>query len=205
MKRFLTVVFIIALLPAFSQAESGRKRHEVAFSYGGPSLRAFNCSIDPSPSFSHNSIGNFLDDSDFISRSRNIGVFSLSYHYYPKDWLAVGAIFGMTADYSTVMDANTLVESKFMSFFESYDLYVDVKFVYFRKTWIRLYSQVAIGGSVMCDNASRYFSGKDAVYEEFAVQTVPFGIAVGKSLSGFFQLELGTSVIGASAGISYRF
>ncbi len=204
MKKYFVVV-LLSLLPSLAHADDGKKLHEVALSYGGGASEAFSYADHFITDFDKNSLGHYLGNADFLYNLKNIGVFSFSYHYYPLNWMAVGVKTAVTADYGTIMDANTYEESRYSCIMQVYDFYFDLKFVYLDRPWVRLYSNVALGGGVVVDDSRRYLTGESLVSGRLLFQTVPFGVSVGKRLSGFVQLEAGTSMIGASAGISYRF
>lgn len=199
------MIMLCLCLSLRSFADNGEDRHEVAFSYGGIAPAAFAYSSYFNLDFGHASIGHYLGETDFVHRMKNIGVFSLAYYYHPLDWLAVGARTSVTSDYGKIMNANTYELSRYMSIFRAYDISLGVKFVYFRRPWVRLYSEVFAGGGVLVDDSKRYMDAGKTVQGRFVFQSVPIGVSVGKRLSCFLQLELGTSIIGASGGISYRF
>ena len=139
----------------------------------------------------------FLGSREYVSEMVNIGVFGLSYHYYPLRWLAVGAKAAVTAGYIKTMDTFSYSESRFRPFSHSCVLAASVKFVYLNREWVRLYSEVSSGMGVTVS--------EKMVELNLVFNTVPFGVSVGKRFSGFAQIELGNVLCGMSIGVSYKF
>lgn len=73
---------------------------------------------------------------------------------------------------------------------------VMVRFNYFNRPLVKLYSSVGIG--VMAD-----FSYYPVV--AMHIQTVPFGISVGGRVFGFAELGLGSLYLGGNIGVGYKF
>ena len=78
-------------------------------------------------------------------------------------------------------------------------LMAGVRFHFLNKKWVRLYSDVNIGINML------YGKNVSAVYSELAFQTSPFGISIGKKVSGFLELSIGTMYYGGNIGLSVRF
>ena len=197
MKKIFAIVVILLFTPMLLSAqEEDFRKNELSFSYGGFSVLSSDY-YHAGQGYDYSSIASFLGSREYVSEMVNIGVFGLSYHYYPLRWLAVGAKAAVTAGYIKTMDTFSYSESRFRPFSHSCVLAASVKFVDLNREWVRLYSEVSSGMGVTVS--------EKMVELNLVFNTVPFGVSVGKRFSGFAQIELGNVLCGMSIGVSYKF
>ena len=198
--KFVRTAAVISLLlfsfnAAYAQTRTGDS--EIRFSYGGavytPHVLSYSDSHD-------NSIYSFLVSN--LSDPKNVrssGILSLSYSYFLEDWLSVGGTVGTAFLYTDFEDNYSHTEFSSSMTHGYVSLMAGVRFHFLNKKWVRLYSDVNIGVNML------YGKNVSAVYSELAFQTSPFGISIGKKVSGFLELSIGTMYYGGNIGLSVRF
>ena len=181
--KFVRTAAVISLLlfsfnAAYAQTRTGDS--EIRFSYGGvvytPHVLSYSDSHD-------NSIYSFL----------------VSNLYFLEDWLSVGGTVGTAFLYTDFEDNYSHTEFSSSMTHGYVSLMAGVRFHFLNKKWVRLYSDVNIGINML------YGKNVSAVYSELAFQTSPFGISIGKKVSGFLELSIGTMYYGGNIGLSVRF
>ena len=189
--------------PHWSTYDGMKHRHEVRFEVGDPlGIMIIQKYSDHSPSIS--GLDHALETVGYAWRATP--VFSLNYHYRLTKWLWAGAM----VNYAYYKD-HTDYSSNFWNsrILNCITLMPELRFSYFNRPHVTLYSAVAAGATVFVghENSSwEEYDGqwwKESVYPTF--QLTAFGVrAGGEHLFGTF--ELGAGIKGfASAGIGYAF
>lgn len=205
LKRRSVLPHKLLLLSAFlclsyicAEAQTRKGDNEIRVSYGGATMLndpvIFVDYGDKSIySFLLSNLGTPVD----VSSS---GVISASYNYFLKDWLSVGGSIE-TAFFYTQFENNYSHGKEFSSKWThgSVTLMGGVRFHFVNKEWVRLYSDVNVGLYML------YGRDCPSVGTDFAFQTSPFGISIGKKVSAFLELDFGTVYNGGNVGISVRF
>lgn len=195
--RSCLVLALMALAPIASMAQNRKGDNEIRVSYGGI--------VSMSYQFTYlggydNSIHSFLisnlgDPQDI----RTSGMVSLSYIRFLNDWLSVGGNVG-TAFFHTDFENNySHIQASSRWTHGVVSVLAGVRFHFLNKEWVRLYADVYAGMNMM------YGKNPSTLYTGFAFQTCPFGISVGKKVSGFLELDFGSVYNGGNIGISVKF
>lgn len=111
---------------------------------------------------------------------------------------AYAASYSYTDDFSTGKVAYRDRDNLFM-------FVPTVRFVWFRRDYVRMYSSIGMGFGYVLHNTKNYSNGLSRLTQNtiFSGSIVPFGIAVGGKVFGF--LELGPSSYGIlNLGIGIR-
>ena len=197
---------IIQAQPHWSTYDGMKHRHEVRFEVGDPLGVFFLMNIYGEKNYGQTTEYTFEPNRGLFSSFRATPVFSLNYHYRLTKWLWGGAMVNY-AYYKDHTDYGyNLYESRNQ---HCITLMPELRFSYFNRPHVTLYSAVAAGATVFVghENSSwEEYDGqwwKESVYPTF--QLTAFGVrAGGEHLFGTF--ELGAGIKGfASAGIGYAF
>ena len=132
------------------------------------------------------------------------GSISAGYTYNMLRWLSVGATFTYAGDFQKRYDKTTDQEKEKNSANRFY-LMPTVRFNYYNRPLIRLYSQIGVGISYI--NKQQHYKGKKHTTSAWgtSAQVTLLGISVGKQLFGFGEV-IGTGVQGSFVfGIGYKF
>jgi hypothetical protein len=192
--------------PHWSTFDGMKHRHEVRFEVGDPLGVFFLMNIYGEKNYGQTTEYTFEPNRGLFSSFRATPVFSLNYHYRLTKWLWGGAMVNY-AYYKDHTDYGyNLYESRNQ---HCITLMPELRFSYFNRPHVTLYSAVAAGATVFVghENSSwDEYDGqwwKESVYPTF--QLTAFGVrAGGEHLFGTF--ELGAGIKGfASAGIGYAF
>ena len=197
---------IIQAQPHWSTYDGMKHRHEVRFEVGDPLGVFFLMNIYGEKNYGQTTEYTFEPNRGLFSSFRATPVFSLNYHYRLTKWLWAGAMVNY-AYYKDHTDYGyNLYDSRNQ---HCITLMPELRFSYFNRPHVTLYSAVAAGATVFVghENSSwEEYDGqwwKESVYPTF--QLTAFGVrAGGEHLFGTF--ELGAGIKGfASAGIGYAF
>lgn len=149
----------------------------------------------------------FLQPDDFLYNGayKTTCGYSLSYMYSPRKWLAFGLNAGYVGWWQSQFSSTT--NALHSTSFEHHIMIVPtVRFSYFNRRYVRLYSSLGIGYGA-CLGRTRDSNGAltKSYNEPFVpVQFTPIGVSVGRRLFGFAEVTVG-SMANLSAGIGYRF
>ena len=152
-----------------------------------------------------------LNDYEYISAQnytgpkKFTGSISAGYTFNVLRWLSVGATFTYAGGSSKVYDRIT-DQQKIKYNDNHFYLMPVIRFNYFSRPLIRLYSQIGVGLSYV-SYKSQENNVTTVTYTEkgLAAQVTLFGVSVGKQLFGFAEF-LGTGVQGSLVvGIGYKF
>lgn len=132
------------------------------------------------------------------------GAYSLSYHYSPLRWLAVGAYVTFANVHQR--SYNRLTGEAGPRYADNHLLFTPtLRFQYLNRPLVRLYSQIGAGIGRMRSKSTSLTGDRYTYTERYVtIHTTILGISVGRRLYGF--AEFGASSIGCmNAGIGYRF
>ena len=122
-------------------------------------------------------------------------------------WMELGVVFSYNGDYRNTYNAldNSILERDYN---HSFFLTPTIRFAWFNREWVRMYSSVGLGVGVLINQSAinRDFSifGNGIEWGP-SIQLTGFGISVGRRLFGFAEAgAIGTLGL-FTAGIGYRF
>lgn len=205
MKSFLKTLMLTALLIAGASIsagaqQAGNDRFEVRLGISGyPLMPALENSLGRTPVLlgyykyiysEAPSIDELYQDRDGAHYTAgNIGA---EFAWNAKRWLAVCASAYVTPFWADMYDGQTHAR-KGRKAGASFSGLVSVRFNYFNRPNVRLYSAVGTG----------FYLDKEAT--NFQFQVVPFGVSFGGRVFGFAELGIGSLFLGGNIGIGYKF
>lgn len=142
----------------------------------------------------------FLNESRYIGGDGYMtGAVSATYSYRFKRWLELSAVATYSGYHRSFYDKFT-GDFAYRQSLCSISLMPYVRFNWLYRKWVRMYSGIGLGISVIVDkNEAVYNTG---VLPAFAV--TPIGIAVGRNFYGLAELSIGTTGLFV-VGVGYRF
>ncbi len=179
-------------------------RHDLSVTWGMlPSYESMDFM-----SFHSSSYEGGLDNiyNNYMDKCLTSGVISLDYNIQLRKWLAVGV--RMTGAWSRHTEMSSIT-GKAVSTYDNYSIgsLAYVKFTYFRRDWISMYSSIGLLGLKYTSiGAPKDFR---TVYEyknmTNSYQIAPLGLTVGKKLYGMAEMTFGSECFGVRMGVGYRF
>lgn len=132
-------------------------------------------------------------------------VLAISYHYRLLTWLELGGEMSYLGAYQNVYDLHTMDHISTNNF-NSVSALVNVKFLWFNRKYISLYSGVSIGASFISNNEYNDETNlqESSFYLFPALSITGIGIEAGADWYGFASIGAGTQGI-FCAGFGYRF
>ena len=127
------------------------------------------------------------------------GAVNLGYTYRFKKWFELSGILTYSGYYRNYYDKFT-DRLAFRHNEHSVSVMPYVRFVWLHREWVRLYSGLGLGVSLLCESGEY---GMDvSLYPAFSV--TPIGITVGTYIYGLAELSIGTTGC-ISVGLGYKF
>lgn len=205
MKKTLLIILLSLLtIPMFAKWESQPYMYEVRLGYG-PMQLLNTCPYLPSlygivdQLFSSDSVSE-LYNSYPDCMVRTTGSFSFEFGMNFLKWLTFSVGVGATGYYGEKYGNDLYLEGTDKIGGASLCILPQVRFNYFSRPWVRLYSAVGLGLSIGA------FSGVDKnIYVQPAFQLTAFGVSFGKEFFGFAEFGFGSISSLARAGIGYNF
>ncbi len=198
---FIVITAFMSLVAGTLSAQNKVGDNEIRVSYGGVANLGYDFRYAENDDYSIYSylISNLGTPQDV----RQSGVISLSYDYFVKNWLSVGGTLG-TAFFYTEYQNNYMADPTLAASWSEWShglvsVMAGARFHFLNKKWVRLYADVNVGVNML------YARNNSSVMADFAFQTSPFGISIGKKVSGFLELDFGTLYNGGNIGISVKF
>lgn len=192
---------IMRAQPHWSTEVGMHNRHEIRFEVGDPlGIMILQNKNNQLPNIS----GSNLTAVGHAWRATP--VFSFNYHYRLTKWLWAGAMVNY-AYYRDHTDYSYQLYN--MRWMHCISLMPELRFSYYNRPHVTLYSTVAVGATLFAGNKNPSWELYDGQWWKFSVyptfQLTAFGIrAGGEHLFGTFELGVGIKGI-ASAGIGYAF
>ncbi len=147
----------------------------------------------------------FFDDRGLYSTGdiSSLPSFHLEYGYNLLDWLSIGGAIGY-AHYEFPLHSLETDRYACTETMDRVDITVNARFYWLNRKWVRMYSGVGVGLSILDFSSS--VDKEDGTISALSLgfDLTYLGLTVGKSFYGRFELGAG-SVNMLSAGIGYRF
>lgn len=145
-------------------------------------------------------IGQYLDKTQYYGGyGRVSGAVNLAYAYRFRRWFELSGILTYSGYYRNYYDKIT-EKLAFRENTHSISVMPYAKFVWLYRKYVRMYSGIGLGLSIVVDKGEDYMD--TGVLPAFSL--TPIGIAVGADVYGFADLSVGT--IGCiNVGLGYRF
>jgi len=201
MKRYLLTLSFVFMALLASAVEMPDKRHTLELTLGDYFPHRFttmwyDCSCGPAGEEGYDGERHYI----------LLPTFNLTYHYAAKPWLEVGATLGSTAylgRYYKAAPMNTVEEVLFGNR-QTY-LLADVRFTYFRRELITLYSGIGLGMELDYHDVSHEPLGTRKLTCLPAAQLTAFGFQLGRKRA-YWSFEAGFGMKGiVNTGIGFRF
>lgn len=194
----LTTLLIAGASYTAGAQEAGKDRFEVRLGISGyPLLPAHEHRLGKTLRSSRPSVVEPKDlNLDDLYKDRDgahytAGNIGAEFAWNAKRWLAVCADVYVTPFWTDVYDGQTHARTRKSG--AGFSALASVRFNYFNRPYVRLYSSVGAG----------FYADRDGSI--FQLQTVPFGVSFGGRVFGFAELGIGTLFMGGNIGIGYKF
>jgi len=196
MKRLIALFLCMTVVFA-GYAKNDKDRNEFSINYGQITVPQFAYVFGGALGAAF-TLGHFTFDNAHM-----LGAFGLEYVHYVNNWLGFGGTVlcdYMTADaYSVASDGTKTPNGKFNLGFAS--LMPEVKFAWFNRPHVGLYSKLAVGAGLTFANNSEDIRENIT----WAGQITPIGVDFGgESFRGFVEAGVGMQGI-ACAGVRWLF
>lgn len=202
-KSLLKTLMLTALLIAGASIsagaqQTGNDKFEVRLGVSGfPLMPALEHKLGSSPIFGGALKRNEIPSLDDLYKDRDgkhytTGNIGAEFAWNAKRWLAVCASAYVTPFWADMYDGQTHARKERMSGVAVSGL-ASVRFNYFNRPYVRLYSAVGMG----------FYADKEGA--NFQLQGVPFGVSFGGRVFGYAELGIGTLFMGGNIGIGYKF
>jgi hypothetical protein len=204
MSCYITVSLCITAEGQSREREPYRLKREITVRWGvvddflyhdSPFNDGFN-SIDDTPMERYNKGKYYYDDKIYTQ------AISLSYTQELKRWLAlsINATYSGASQNERRADTN-LISGKYRKYYIG--IYPTVKFTYFNRPMIRMYSALGFGLGIMDEKWSNNYRSRNKE-TDLSGQITFFGISVGKNLFASWEIGIGTMGYLVMGG-GYRF
>lgn len=205
LKTLMLSMLLVAMgLPALAEEQreetqkAAEKKFEVRLGVSGfPLMPALEHKLGSSPIFGGALKRNEIPSLDDLYKDRDgkhytTGNIGAEFAWNAKRWLAVCASAYVTPFWADMYDGQTHARKERMSGVAVSGL-ASVRFNYFNRPYVRLYSAVGMG----------FYADKEGA--NFQLQGVPFGVSFGGRVFGYAELGIGTLFMGGNIGIGYKF
>ena len=195
MKKFVATLLALAVVFA-GYAKNDKDHNEFTITYGQVTVPQFAYVFGGAMGVAF-SLGHFTFDNAHM-----FGVAGIEYVHYVNNWLGFGGMVlcdYMTADaYSVDSDGNKTPKGKFdLGFVSAMPV---VKFAWFNRPHVGLYSKLGVGAGLSFDDDSSF--GENFTWSG---QITPIGIDFGgESFRGFVEAGVGMQGV-VSAGVRWLF
>lgn len=135
----------------------------------------------------------------YLTNGYFTGTYSLSYTYQPRRWFQ----FGATTTFAAISKSrrNSITHKKVDNLNEyAISVLPTVRFIYFNRELVRLYSSLSLGAVFCCEFRKTYNYLEVIPWADVTL----IGCTVGKKVFGFAELGCGVGGFGR-IGIGYRF
>lgn len=210
MKRTILLILLLEVtLMGFAQENKRIQRpfipkHEIRLGVGAIPLVpdiGVSYGTDYDRYFPHN-LSDIYDTELIYAGSKYVtGALSAGYTYDLKRWLSVGGTFSYFGHYRSFYDKITDVKLASHNI-HNLSLTAMLRFTYFNRRYVRLYSQIGIGLG-MATTEGKATPSKTKFH--FTGQLTPFGIAIGNKVFGFGEFFGAGNQGFMVLGIGYRF
>lgn len=217
MKNFFKAAAVIAIALVSNSAmaqttDYEEPKNEFSISYGAGPITQYFDNLG-------NALGTAFTGGGCIGDDQNYGVINLDYTRHVTKWLAIGGNFSLSANQTTYYegirqkqtDGSYLVyKGAKMGEDNMVNLTVmpTLKFNWFRREHVSLYSRVSAGVTVQCeatDSKTSSVPDEDRTVVHFNGQLSPIGVeAGGNHVRAFAEVGVGQCGI-AQGGIRFRF
>lgn len=200
-KLYVLILAVLMALPSVAKEPERLPsipfRHEVRLGWGGyPNTSILPdryCCCDIEPSYNHSFADLYKGHSGPVYMT---GAIAVEYTYHFKKWCSFGGIFSYNGIYADNYDR--LTSEKLGRDCGEYLLLMPyVRFNYFSRPYVKLYSSVGLGAG--------YGSFRNEQELTLACQMALFGVSVGRKVFGFCELGVGFMYNGCMVGVGYRF
>lgn len=207
MKKLFLIIAVVAMFPVLLSASEGdgERRNvrpgtsELRFSVGAVPLHHHIFGVPDT----HNKI----DEGILIFKDWYTPGFDLEYGYNIKNWLSIGVNFATDVVKKNLFNEEDKSIRIGDGLYTSFTLGVNVRFTYYDRGIVTMYSSVGLGVSGFLSGEKKNGEARDQSFSVFSIPTPDvklFGVTFGRELYGF--ADVGYSATGIfRAGIGYRF